>query len=142
QLTALIADRGEGTDQFADPRAVNVGNIAQVQQDLLLSLAQQVANRVAEHHTAFSQSDAATHVHDGDAVYLPTVCLHCHCGSSSFAALRPRCLIRVISVPGCFFLNFTSSIKARMRKIPRPEPFIRFSGASGSGKLSGSSPLP
>src|SRR6185437_14900428 len=72
QLTALIADRGEGTDQFADPRAVNVGNIAQVQQDLLLSLAQQVANRVAEHHTAFSQSDAATHVHDGDAVYLPT----------------------------------------------------------------------
>src|SRR5262245_32284510 len=36
----------------------------------------------------------------------------------------------------------TSSMKLRMRKMPRPLPFRMFSGASGSAMLSGSKPAP
>ena len=36
----------------------------------------------------------------------------------------------------------TSSINERIRKMPRPEVFSKFSAASGSGILSRSSPLP
>src|SRR5271170_7886928 len=50
--------------------------------------------------------------------------------------------MRVNSVPGCNCRKFTSSMKALIRKIPRPEPRRIFSGARGSGILSGSSPGP
>src|SRR6185437_9078629 len=142
QLSALIANGGESADQFTDPGAVNISNVAQVQQDLLFSPAYQISDGIPEHYAAFSQGDASHHVHHRDAIHLPTACLHGHCNSSSFAALRPRCLINVISVPGCVFLNFTSSMNALMRKMPLPDPFIRFSGASGSGKFTASSPFP
>ena len=36
----------------------------------------------------------------------------------------------------------TSSMNERIRKMPRPEVFSRFSGASGSGILLRSRPLP
>jgi len=52
------------------------------------------------------------------------------------------CLISVSSVPGCNCRKFTSSMKALIRKIPRPDPRRIFSGANGSGILSGSSPGP
>src|SRR4029077_12496763 len=144
QLSAFAADRGESADQFADAGAVNVGHVAQIEQDLFLAFADQVADGVAQYHAAFSQSDAAAHIHNSHAVHLPIGCFHAHYASSylAFAALRPVCLISVTSVPGFVFRIFTSSIKARIKKIPRPEPFIRLSGASGSGKDSGSSPLP
>jgi ABC-type uncharacterized transport system YnjBCD ATPase subunit len=51
-------------------------------------------------------------------------------------------LIKVISVPGSMLRKWTSSMKARIRKMPRPDCFNRFSGARGSGMSSGSSPLP
>src|SRR4051812_24113357 len=144
QFAALTAHSGKRAYQFADAGAVNVCNVAQVKQNFLAPFADQVANGVTQYHAALTQSDAAAHIHDCDAVHLPIRCFHAHCASSSlaFAALRPVCLISVTSVPGFLFRIFTSSINARIRKIPRPEPFIRFSGASGSGSDSSSSPLP
>src|SRR5262249_12764650 len=142
QVAALVADRSEGADQLANAGAVNVGDVAQVQEDFPLSLSEEVLHDLAQHRAAFAQSDTAAQVHNSNAAHLPVTCLHCHCDSSLSAALRPTCLINVISVPGCAFLNLTSSIKARMRKIPRPEHFIKFSGARGSGSAPGSNPGP
>src|SRR6185369_6560174 len=144
QFAALTAHSGKCAHQFANARAVNVCDVAQVEQNFLLPFANQVANGVTQNHAALTQSNAAAHIHHCDAVHLPIRCFHAHCASSSlaFAALRPVCLISVTSVPGFVFRIFTSSMNARIRKIPRPEPFIRFSGASGSGSDSGSSPLP
>src|SRR5262249_36946033 len=143
ELPALVADGGECTDELTDSRTVDVGDVAQVQQYLFLPFAEQIFDCLSQDYAAFAQGDAAAHIHDGNAVHLPVASLHCHCVSSlAFAVLRPTCLISVISVPGSTFLNFTSSMNARIRKIPRPEPFIRFSGASGSGKLLGSRPPP
>ena len=50
--------------------------------------------------------------------------------------------MRVSSVPGCSWRKCTSSIKALIRKMPRPEPRRIFSGARGSGTVSGSRPGP
>ena len=43
--------------------------------------------------------------------------------------------------PGARWI-WTSSMKLRMKKIPRPLALSRFSGASGSGSSSGSKPSP
>src|SRR5579863_5545878 len=53
-----------------------------------------------------------------------------------------RRLTRVNSVPGCRWRKCTSSMKERMRKMPRPVPRMRFSGSRGSGSVAGSTPLP
>src|SRR5579863_4148621 len=82
QLATLIADGGEGADQLADTRAVYVADIAQVQQDFLLPLAQQVLNGVAQNDTALAQGDSPAQVDDGDAVYLPSTCFHAHVEAS------------------------------------------------------------
>src|SRR5262249_37467455 len=142
QVAALVTDRSEGTDQLANAGAVNIGDIAKIQKDFSLSFAEEVLHRLAQHGAAFAQGDTAAQVHNSNAAHLPVASLHGHCVSSLFAVLRPTCLINVISVPGRAFLNLTSSIKARMRKIPRPEHFIKFSGAKGSGSLLGSKPGP
>src|ERR1019366_8194129 len=143
QLAALVADRGEGANQLANARAVDVADIAQVEQNLLLSLAQQVLDSVAQHHTAFAQSDSPAQVDNGDAIYLPGACFHAHveasCGSGSLFWSR---LIKVISVPESSLRKRTSSMQARIKNIPRPDCFIRFSGASGSGTSAGSRPFP
>src|SRR5450759_3330504 len=143
QLAALVANRGKGANQLANARAVDVAHIAQVQQNLLLPLAEQVLDGIAQHHTAFAQSDSPAQVHNRDAIYLPGACFHTHveasCGSRSLFWSR---LIKVISVPESSLRKRTSSMKARIKNIPRPDCFIRFSGASGSGTSSGSSPLP
>src|SRR5215469_4231016 len=143
ELAALVANGSERADQLADSGAVDVGHVAEVEQDFLLAFGNQVFHRFTQDHAAFAQGDATAHIDDGNAVYLSRASLHCHCVSSlAFAVLRPTCLISVISVPGCTFLNLTSSMKARIRKMPLPEPFIRFSGARGSGIKQGSKPLP
>jgi hypothetical protein len=78
QLTALVADRSKGPEQGADARTVNVVDVAQVQQDLFLSLAEQVFDSVAQHRDVFALFDTSTQVNDGDAIYLPGACFHAH----------------------------------------------------------------
>src|SRR5271170_5299656 len=47
QLAALVADGGIGADQLADARAVDVVDVAEVQQDKLGALGEQVTGGVA-----------------------------------------------------------------------------------------------
>src|ERR1019366_6714474 len=143
QFAALVADGCEPADQFADTGAVNVSDVAKVEQDLLMALPDHVANGVAQYNAAFAEGDTPTQVNDRDAVYLACACFHRHWEASlwSDAAAWTR-LINVISVPGSSFRNRTSSMKARMRKMPRPDCFNKFSGARGSATLSTSSPAP
>src|SRR5207302_4066022 len=104
---------------------------AQVQQNLLLALAKMLADLVAQHNAAFAEGNASTEIHDGDAVNAPAIRFHRHCVSSAAAPEGwPVCLTSVISVPGSKFRIRTSSINDRIRKMPRPDCFSRFSSAS------------
>src|SRR5580658_547620 len=62
---ALVARRGEGTYQLAQARAVDVVDLAQIQQDAFLTLADEVANGVAQLYAAFTQCDPAAEVQNG-----------------------------------------------------------------------------
>src|SRR5215468_4833909 len=141
QFAALVTHRGKRAHQLPDARAIDIADVAQVEQNFLLPFAEKVFDGIAQYHAAFAQGYAAAHIDDSHAVHLTIVSLHCHCVSSlEFAVLRLTCLTNVISVPGSALRNLTSSIKARIRKMPRPEPFMRFSGARGSGINAGSRP--
>src|SRR5262249_33580135 len=124
QFAAFTSDRGKCADQLSNPGAVDIGDVSEVEQNFFLPLADQLADSVTQNHAALTQSDAAAHIHDGHAVHLSIAGFHAHCASSSlaFAALRPVCLISVISVPGLALRILTSSMNARIKKIPRPEP--------------------
>jgi hypothetical protein len=52
--------------------------VAQVQQDLFLSLAEQIFDSVAQHRDVFALFDSSTQVNNGDAIYLPGACFHAH----------------------------------------------------------------
>ena len=62
---ALILGGGVGAYQFAQPRAIDVVHVAQIEQDVLLSLADQVANGLAQLHTALAQGDPPAEVQNG-----------------------------------------------------------------------------
>src|SRR5579864_1433973 len=143
EFAALVLDGGVGADQFADARAVDVVYVAKVEQDLLVTLAKQLAHTVAQDHAAFAKGDAATAIHNRDPIHLPIAGLHAHWEASSPSAAVPwTCLISLISVPEVDGLISTSSMNERIRNMPRPEVFNRFSGASGSGTFARSSPFP
>jgi len=78
QLAALVANRSKNPQQNADARTVNVVDIAHVQQNFFLSLAEQVFDSVAQHRDVFALFDSSTQVNDGDAIYLPGACFHVH----------------------------------------------------------------
>src|SRR5260370_6852841 len=72
QFATLVFHRGVGADQFADARAVNVVDVAQVEQDLLLTLREQVLYCVSQYYTASAQSDPPPPVHIGASLNLPS----------------------------------------------------------------------
>src|SRR5579862_3652566 len=82
QLAALVADGGKRADQLTDAGAVDVADVAQVQQNLLLPFAQQVFDGVAQYDTALAQGDPPAQIDDGDAVNLPSACFHAHVEAS------------------------------------------------------------
>src|SRR6266568_3169702 len=143
QFPALVAHGSVCADQFADPRAVDVIHVAEVQQNFLLALAEQVFDIVAQHDAAFAERNAATAIHNGDAVDLACSGFQVHWEASLPPSAVPwTCLVSLISVPAWDGVIFTSSINERIKKIPRPDVFKRFSGASGSGIFAMSKPLP
>src|SRR6185312_12461997 len=73
ELAALVADGRKGTDQLANSGAVDIGHIAEIQQDLLFALAQQLADLVAQQDAAFAESDTSAEIHDGHAVNATAV---------------------------------------------------------------------
>ena len=99
QLAALVADRSKGPEQGVDARTVNVVDVAQVQQDFLVSLAEQTFDRVAQHRDVFALLETSTQVNDGDAIYLPGACFYAHVEASWRSGSVPwNRLIKVISV--------------------------------------------
>ena len=56
----MVGDRGEAGNQLADAGAVDVGYVAEIQEDLLVALADQASDRLPKRAGAFSQSDAPT----------------------------------------------------------------------------------
>src|SRR5208282_2694030 len=115
----------------------------EVQQDFFLPLGQQVAHRFAQNHAALAEGDAAAEVDNRDAIHLTRTGLHAHWGASLESAGLPwTCLIIISSVPDWEGWISTTSMNERIRKMPRPEVFMRLSGANGSGILLTSSPLP
>src|SRR5262249_13232488 len=146
QLAAAVGDRGEPRDQLADSRAIDIVHLAQIQEDLLLVLVDHVAQGVAQRARSFAQRDPSRHVDDADISHLPRVQLYAHESSSWLAAkiyFDTVYLTKVTSIPprSCRRIS-NSSMNERIRKIPRPEVRIRFSGASGSGSDSTSKPSP
>src|SRR5437588_1616013 len=132
EVATFLAHGGVGADQLPDAGAIDVVDVTQVEKNLLAAFGKQAAHSVAQSHTAFAQSDAATQVHDSDAVDLARAGFHGHGCSSLLAADWPRRFTNVISVPGRRSRNRTSSINVRITKIPRPWSNSRFSGANGS----------
>src|ERR1700760_4061109 len=59
QFAALVADCGVGADQLTDARAVDVVDVAEVQQNKLCTLREQVTGGVAELNTAFAEGNAS-----------------------------------------------------------------------------------
>src|SRR5579872_834485 len=143
QFAALVLGRGERADQFANARAVDVIHIGQIQDNLLVAFAEQVAHCIAKNDAAFAQRDAPAAVYNCDSIHLPTTNLHAHWEASLPPAVGPwTCLISLSSVPVADGRISTTSMNERIRKIPRPEVLSRFSGARGLGILLRSIPLP
>src|SRR5579862_318264 len=143
KFATLVLGGGIGADQLTNAGAVNVINIREIQNNLFMALAEQVAHRVAKDNAAFAQGDAPAAIHNCDSIHLPTTNLHAHWEASLPPAVVPWTrLINLSSVPDSEGRISTTSINERIRKIPRPEVLSRFSGASGLGILLRSMPLP
>src|SRR5580704_13673000 len=144
QLAATVLDGRECADQLADAGAVDVVDVAEIQQNLVGTLCQYIPDRVTDGDAAFAEGDPAAEIQNGNAVHLTSLYFHAHESCSPYVpgCAGVLCLISVSSVPGCNWRKFTSSMNALIRKMPRPDPRRIFSGAKGSGTLSGSSPGP
>src|SRR5579871_4676445 len=66
EFAAGVADGGEGADQFADPGAVDVIHLGEVQDDLLLAFAEQIPDGGAEIVNLIAEDDTSAQVQDGD----------------------------------------------------------------------------
>src|ERR1700716_2061641 len=82
KLAAAVFDRCEGADQLADPRAVDIADVAKVQQNFVRTLRQHITNGVANRYAAFAESDATAKIQNGDAVDLASFYFHAHVLSS------------------------------------------------------------
>lgn len=67
QFSDLVANRGEGPRSVPRSRAVNVANVTQVQEDVLLTLSQQLLHGVPQHRAALAQFDTSSQINDCDA---------------------------------------------------------------------------
>jgi hypothetical protein len=70
EFAILITNAGESADQFANPRAVNVCDIAEVEENLLVSLSGKFLDGIAQNDTAFAECDTPTEIDNGYTVYL------------------------------------------------------------------------
>jgi hypothetical protein len=70
EFASLFFGSGESTDKLADTRAVDIVHVAQVQQDSFLPLGKQVSHGITHRYAAFTESDSAPKVNDGDVMGL------------------------------------------------------------------------
>jgi|SRR5271157_1881946 len=78
EMPALVAQRGVAAHELADAGAVDVADGREIQQDVDVVLACQLANDVAQDAGAFAQSQFADNVHDDDAIYQARAGLKIH----------------------------------------------------------------
>ena len=55
QFAALVSDRGIGANEFANAGAIDICDIAKVEQDFLNALSDRIANSVTENDTALAE---------------------------------------------------------------------------------------
>src|SRR6266566_2736979 len=66
QVPALILHRREPANQFADPRAVDVVDVGEIQENFFSLIIQQPANRLSQQRATVSEDDPAAQVHDSN----------------------------------------------------------------------------
>src|SRR5574340_918951 len=66
ELAAAILDGGVSADEFADPRAVNVIHVGQIQQNVQAPFLEQRVERLAQERAAVAERDAPAHIHNSD----------------------------------------------------------------------------
>src|SRR5260370_42197616 len=78
QMAALVRDRGVRRYQLSNSRAVDVGDVLQVQKDILVIGLDQIPQCVTQRAGTFAQGDPAGHIDYGNATYLPSRQLYAH----------------------------------------------------------------
>jgi len=66
QLSARAPHGCVGADEFTDPRAVDVIDIAQIEEDFAMALVDQLSNHPPDHGAAFAQRDLPAEIYDRD----------------------------------------------------------------------------
>jgi len=74
----LVFGSGVGADEFAKAGAVDVVHVAEVEQDALRALADQVTNGLPQLHTPLAESDSPAKVQDSDSVQFTGSDSKCH----------------------------------------------------------------
>jgi len=70
KLAAMIGYGGEAGNHFADSRAVDIRNVAQVYQQLLLAFGSQIADRIPKSACALAEGDTACGIDYSYVAYL------------------------------------------------------------------------
>ena len=95
----IIFPRGKhGPNQLPDAGAIQIRNVAKIQQDALSAIAKEIAKQFV-HRLAFDQRESPADVHDRDVSHLPgagaktqsILPVHCKLVILSYAAPFPKC---------------------------------------------------
>jgi len=70
ELALLAGDRGVAIDEFADAGAIDIADLAQVEEELLIASGDEVANGIAEKRRAFPEGDTADGIDYGNVTHL------------------------------------------------------------------------
>jgi len=70
ELALLAGDRGVAIDEFADAGAIDIADLAQVEEEFLVARGDEVASGIAEKRRAFPEGDAADGIDYGNVTHL------------------------------------------------------------------------
>jgi hypothetical protein len=71
QICIVFARGKNGANQLPDPRAVEIRNVAQIQEDPLSTVSKKIPQQFVN-SLALNQRKASADVHDRDVTYLPS----------------------------------------------------------------------
>jgi hypothetical protein len=102
QFAALVAQRGVVHHQLADARAVDMDYAVEVEQNLVVAVAQKLLHNVPQLASAFAQPQLAADVNDRDSIYHACTCLNRHVHSPKLRQdRRQRLSCRTRSLATC-----------------------------------------
>src|SRR5690242_1381179 len=136
QLAATAFGGGVSADKLADPRAVNVIHISEIEHDACAFVVQQSPDRLAKQGAAFTQGYPPTEIHDRGLTSISMRCAQCHdffyapcCGEApvppcpfppGFSCSGSFLAMTISAPPVRPETTSNSSINARIKKMPRP----------------------